>query len=129
MSSNPRPRILYVDNDEDSRVMLSTLLECWGIEARSVSTAARALALIPTERFDLYLLEAWLPNLDGFELCRRMRAADPHTPISFYSSAAYEADKKRGIEAGANAHVIKPDIDGLVGIVSQFVFHQESAAA
>lgn len=85
--------------------------------------------MIPTQRFDLYLLEAWLPSLDGFELCRRMRAADPHIPISFYSGAAYEANKKRGIEAGASAYVIKPDTEGLVGIVSQFVFHQESVAA
>lgn len=44
MPSNPRPRILYVDNDEDSRVMLSTLLEGWGIEARTVSTAAQVLS-------------------------------------------------------------------------------------
>jgi DNA-binding response OmpR family regulator len=44
-----------------------------------------------------------LPDLDGFELCRRMRAFDPHTPILFFSGAAYEADKKRGIEAGSLA--------------------------
>jgi DNA-binding response OmpR family regulator len=46
----------------------------------------------------------------------------------FFSGAAYEADKKRGIEAGANAYVIKPDFDGLLGAIKQFVSRAESAA-
>jgi DNA-binding response OmpR family regulator len=62
-------------------------------------------------------------------LCRRMRAFDSHTPILFFSGAAYEADKKRGIEAGADAYVIKPDVDGLVGSIMQFVSAAENATA
>jgi DNA-binding response OmpR family regulator len=109
--------------------MLITLLRLALIEAKAVGTAAQALSLIQTERFDLYLLDAWLPGLDGFELCRRMRAFDPHTPILFFSGAAYEADKKRGIEAGADAYVIKPDVDGLVGSITQLVSQAENATA
>jgi DNA-binding response OmpR family regulator len=109
--------------------MLTTLLRLALIEAKAVGTAAQALSLIQTERFDLYLLDAWLPGLDGFELCRRMRAFDPATPILFFSGAAYEADKKRGIEAGADAYVIKPDVDGLLGSITQFVSPAENATA
>ena len=129
MLSNLRPRVLYVDDDEDSRDMLSTLLRFSRIEAKAVATAAQALSLIQAERFDLYLLDSRLPDLDGFELCRRMRDFDPHTPILFFSGAAYEADKKRGIKAGANAYVVKPDLAGLVGSITQFVSHAASAAA
>ncbi len=129
MLSNPRARVLCVDDDRDSREMLSMLLKFWRIETKAVGTATQALSLIQAERFDLYLLDSWLPDLDGFELCRRMRAFDPHTPILFFSGAAYEADKKRGIEAGANAYVIKPDLAGLVGSVTQFVSHVGCAAA
>jgi DNA-binding response OmpR family regulator len=129
MLSNPRPRVLCVDDDEDSRVMLITLLRLALIEAKAVGTAAQALSSIETERFDLYLLDARLPDLDGFELCRRMRVFDPHTPILFFSGAAYEADKKRGIEAGADAYVIKPDLDGLLGSITQLVSHNENATA
>lgn len=128
MPSNPRPRVLCVDDDEDSRVMLITLLRHALLEAKAVGTAAQALSSIQTERFDLYLLDSRLPDLDGFDLCRRMRAFDPDTPILFFSGAAYEDDKKRGIEAGANAYVIKPDLDGLVGSIKEFVFRAESAA-
>ena len=128
MLSN-RPRVLSVDDHEDSRVMLITLLRHALIEAKAVGTAAEALSSIERERFDLYLLDAWLPDLDGFELCRRMRAFDLRTPILFFSGAAYEADKKRGIEAGANAYVIKPDLDGLVGSIKRFVSQPESVTA
>jgi two-component system OmpR family response regulator len=124
-----RPRVLCVDDDEDSRVMLTTLLKLALIEAKAVGTAAQALSSIQTERFDLYLLDATLPDLDGFELCRRMRALDPHTPIVFFSGAAYADDKKRGIEAGADAYVIKPDLDDLLGSIRHFVSHAENATA
>ncbi len=129
MLFNSRPRVLCVDDDEDSRVMLITLLRLALIEAKAVGTAAQALSSIQAERFDLYLLDSRLPDLDGFELCRRMRDFDPHTPILFFSGAAYEADKKRGIEAGANAYVIKPDVDGLVGSIRQLVCDAENATA
>jgi DNA-binding response OmpR family regulator len=126
--SNGRARILCVDDDEDARQMLTTLLKFSRIETESVGTAAQALSLIQAERFDLYLLDAWLPDLDGFELCRRIRAIDPHTPILFYSGAAYDADKKRGIEAGADAYITKPEVDGLLASITQFVSQAVSAA-
>lgn len=129
MLSNSLPRVLCVDDDEDSRVMLTTLLRLALIEAKAVGTAAQALDSIQAERFDLYLLDSRLPDLDGFELCRRMRDFDPHTPILFFSGAAYEADKKRGIAAGANAYLIKPDVDGLVGSIRQLVSDAERCSA
>jgi DNA-binding response OmpR family regulator len=129
MISDARPRVLCVDNDEDSRMMVITLLRNALIEAKAVGTAAQALSSIQAERFDLYLLDSRLPDLDGFELCRRMRAFDPDTPILFFSGAAFEVDKKRGIEAGADAYVIKPDIHGLVGSINQFVSQGKNATA
>ena len=129
MPSNPQPRVLCVDDDEDSREMLSSLLRLSLIEAKAVETAAQALAIIQAERFDLYLLDSWLSDLDGFELCRRMRNLDPHTPILFFSAAAYETDKQKGFDAGANAYVSKPDIEGLIGNISQFVFPARNAFA
>ena len=121
MSFNPRHRLLYVDGDADSCEMLSELLKLSKIDSESASTAAEALSMAQAEAFDLYLLEAWLPNVDGFELCRQLRTADPHTPIVFFSAAAYEADKKRAIQAGATAYVNKPDIDALLQSISKHI--------
>jgi CheY-like chemotaxis protein len=126
MLTNSKTRVLCVDDDEDSRVMLTTLLRYALIEAKAVGNATQALSLIKTERFDLYLLDAWLPGVDGYELCRQMRRLDPHTPIIFFSGAAFEADKQRGFKAGADGYVIKPDVDALVGSITQLVSHAQS---
>ena len=121
MPPSTRPRVLCVDDDEDSRVMLVTLLKHAFIEAKAVGTAAQALSLIQAEHFDLYMLDGWLPEIDGFELCRRLRAFDSRTPILFFSGAAYEADKQKGFEAGADDYVVKPNISELVRSVKQFM--------
>lgn len=121
--------MLYVDEDDDSREMLSTLLAISQIDVTAVATAECALSLIHAERFDLYLLDSWLTDTDGFELCRLMRKAQPDTPVLFFSSAAYDADKRRGIEAGASAYVCKPDLEGLLGTITHFVPHAEGVAA
>jgi DNA-binding response OmpR family regulator len=121
MHSNHRPRVLCVDDDEDSRVMLKTLLALARIEAETVGTAAQALSLVRAKRFDLYVMDAWLPKIDGFQMCRRIRNSDADTPIVFFSGAGHDADKKRGIEAGASAYVVKPDIAELLRSVRQFV--------
>ena len=128
MSSEYRPRLLCIDDDADSREMLGTLLGLALIEARTVGTATEALSLLQTERFDLYLTDARLPDIDGFELCRRIRDFDPNAPILFFSGAAYETDKKKGFEAGANAYVIKPDLEGLLRSIKQFVSQPETTS-
>jgi DNA-binding response OmpR family regulator len=129
MPSNAQLRALCVDNSEDCRDVLSTALRFCRIETKAVATATEALSLIQTERFDLYLLDVRLPDLDGFELCRRMRSSDPDAPILFFSGAPYEADKKRGIAAGANDYVNKPNMDVLLRTIPYYVNRGETATA
>ncbi len=116
----PNPRVLYVDDDADSREMLRALLRSVRMDVTAVGTATRALSLAQASGFELYLLDAWLPDFSGFELCRRVRTFDTYTPILFYSGAAFPEDKNRGMEAGACGYVVKPDIDGLVRSIKQF---------
>jgi CheY-like chemotaxis protein len=114
MPSDTLSRVLCVDDDEDAGEMLSFLLKSQRIEVTCTRSAAEAWVKIKAECFDLYLLDGWLPHLDGFEFCRQLREFDAHTPILFYSGAAFDADKQKGIAAGANAYVIKPDVEGLI---------------
>ena len=120
MPVSPRPRVLCVDDNEDSRAMLVTLLKLASVEAKAVGTAVQALSLVQTEHFDLCMLDGRLPEIDGFELCRRLRVVDPHIPILFFSGAAEASDKEKGIAAGADAYVVKPDVDELLGTVEHF---------
>jgi DNA-binding response OmpR family regulator len=129
MLSNTRSRVLCVDDDEDACVMMSALLKSYQIDATCVRSAAEARLLIKAERFDLYLLDCWLPRVDGFEFCRQIREFDSDTPILFYSGAAYDADKQRGISAGANAYVTKPDLEGLIEIMLDLIAKAKANSA
>jgi DNA-binding response OmpR family regulator len=127
MPSNTRSRVLCVDDDLDACELLSLLLKSQRIDVTCAQSAAEAWPLIKAQSFDLYLLDGWLPQLDGFEFCRQLRKFDSKTPILFYSGAAYDADKQNGIAAGANAYVFKPDVEGLIKTVGALIAKAKAA--
>jgi DNA-binding response OmpR family regulator len=67
-----------------------------------------ALRLAGRQGFDLFILDNWLPDQSGVELCRAIREFDPHTPILFYSAAGYKRDIEEGLSAGAQGYLVKP---------------------
>src|SRR5258708_32123765 len=101
-------RILCTEDDADTRDLLTLILEAEGFEVICAEDGAQALDLATAARFDLYLLDNWLPEMAGDALCKRLREFDPITPILFYSGAAYEEDKARAMAAGAQGYVVKP---------------------
>jgi DNA-binding response OmpR family regulator len=109
-----RRRILCVEDYEDTRFMLTQLLEREGYYVIAAEDAALGLALTQTQAFDLLILDVWLRDGDGIKLCRKVREFDPHTPIIIYSSAARESDQRNACKAEADAFVAKPDIDELL---------------
>ena len=114
-------RILLVD-DEDSCQMMSFLLRLndQNVRVVSVRTAAEALDLVREENFDLLILDYWLPDATGVNLCNRIREFDQRTPIVFYSGMARESDRRSAAGAGADAYLVKPnDIDRLPEIVDR----------
>jgi DNA-binding response OmpR family regulator len=106
-SATPR-RILYVEDDIDSREMLALTLRNVGYEIKTATSMTGALSLAKLEPFDLYILENRFVDGSGVELCRKIRAFDSLTPIIFYSSSAYPADIEAGIAAGAQNYLTKP---------------------
>jgi DNA-binding response OmpR family regulator len=107
-----RKRILLVEDNEDEWEMVElTLLDYKLTFARDFDEGLR---LARQRRFDLYILDNWLPDGSGIGLCRRIRAFDPSTPILFYSAAAYDCDIKDALRSGAQAYLVKPvSIDDL----------------
>lgn len=128
MPSHTRSSVLCVDDDQDACEMLRVLMNSYRIDVTCVRSAVEAWLMIKAERFDLYLLHAWLPNLDGFEFCRQIRALDANTPVLFYSGAAYDSDWQMGISAGANAYLVKPDVEGLIEATSRLIAEAKKAA-
>ena len=101
--------ILYTEDHEDTREYVSLLLRLHNYELTTTANATEALRLAQNNHFDLYLLDAWLPDISGFELCQRIRQFDANTPILFYSAAAYEMDKQEALSCGAQEYLTKPD--------------------
>jgi CheY-like chemotaxis protein len=58
--------------------------------------------------FDMYLLDYWLPDWSGVQLCRQIRKVDPNGPVIFCTAAVRDEDRKRAMRAGANAYLGKP---------------------
>jgi CheY-like chemotaxis protein len=110
-----------VDDDDDACEILSLLMRSCGIDATCAQSAVEAWPLIRRQCFDLFVLDGWLPGIDGFEFCRQIREFDSDTPILFYSGAAYDADREKGIAAGANGYIAKPDVDGLIKAIADLV--------
>jgi DNA-binding response OmpR family regulator len=109
-----RNRILYVDDDEDSRCMMKVLLEMWNYEVVVAGAADDGFHLARSQHFDVYLLDTHLPDESGFELCKEICGVPGHAPVVFISTAPYETDKQRGRQAGALAYLTKPlDFDFL----------------
>jgi len=116
-----RHRVLYAEDNEDSCFMVSTMCKFAGIEVVTTKTVTEAWRLAQSENFDLYLLDSRFPDGDGLELCRRLREYAQHTPIIIYSGNAYEADKKKGIAAGADYYLTKPYLDDLAATIRQII--------
>ena len=108
MQNKSAPRVLYIEDHEDTRELVTLVLEQKCFEVVTGSTIKSGVTLARSQEFDLYLLDSWLPDGSGLELCRRIREFDKATPIIFYSAAAYESDRIEAIRSGAQAYLIKP---------------------
>jgi len=102
------PRVLYIEDHEDTRELVTLVLEQKCYEVVTGSTIRSGVALAGSQDFDLYLLDSWLPDGSGLELCRQIREFDKATPILFYSAAAYEMDRVEAMKCGAQAYLVKP---------------------
>lgn len=126
--SQPKCRILYVEDHVDTSEMLSLLLSQEDYEVVNVTTAEEALSLAGSEEFDLYILDKRLPDGDGLDLCERLNEITPGVPCLIYSGDAYEIHRREAIDAGAAAYVAKPDIEGLIENVRKLLSEKQCAA-
>jgi two-component system OmpR family response regulator len=102
------PRVLYIEDHEDTRELVTLVLEQKRFEVVTSSTIKNGVDLAYSQDFDLYLLDSWLPDGSGLDLCKQIREFDKATPIVFYSAAAYEIDREQALNSGAQAYLVKP---------------------
>ena len=102
------PRVLYIEDHEDTRELVTLLLSQKSYEVVTGATIESGIALAAAQSFDLYLLDSWLPDGSGLDLCQKIRQFDKITPILFYSAAAYASDHDMALQCGAQGYLIKP---------------------
>jgi len=101
-------RVLIVEDEQALREGLTDLLSAAGHEVTATEHGKEAVALGTAEAFDLVLLDLMLPDLDGVEVCRRLRRARPALHILMLTARGSENDKVAGLEAGADDYLTKP---------------------
>jgi two-component system OmpR family response regulator len=109
------PRILVVDDEPYITDLLGAALRFEGFSVDVASSGVEALQMARPARHDLVLLDVMLPDLDGNEVCRRLRALGVDTPIVFLTAREATEDKVTGLTAGGDDYVTKPfSLDELV---------------
>ena len=101
-------RLLLVDDEENLRTMLAAALAHSGFEVDTVANGRDALTRTKESLPDLILLDVMMPDLDGFEVCRRLRAEYVKVPIIFLTARDETRDKVRGLTTGGDDYLVKP---------------------
>jgi DNA-binding response OmpR family regulator len=99
--------ILIIEDDERLSAMVAQYLEDAGLRVTSCAEAAAGLSLLEREPFDALILDLMLPDIDGFEVCRRVRAGSD-IPILMLTARGEATDRVVGLELGADDYLPKP---------------------
>src|SRR5216117_3864615 len=122
-------RILCVDDDQDTRDMMTALLASEGYEVVQAQNVAEGLSHAVADNFDLILLDWIFADGTGIDLCKMIRAAGAPASILFYSGMAIKDEMDNAMSAGAQGFLVKPvDFEELLQHVSRFVGDQHSSS-
>ncbi len=101
-------RILVVDDDRNTRLLLQTMLEGEGYTVFTAEDGNCALALMDREHIDLAVVDIMMPGMDGYEFTRTIRQCDNQMPILMVSARHMPEDKRMGFRVGTDDYMTKP---------------------
>ncbi len=102
------PRVLVVDDEENITFLLDSALRHFGFDVRVANNGRDAIAAVSSFNPDVMLLDVMLPDLDGFEIVRRLRLDGAKVPVLFLTARDATEDKVRGLTLGGDDYVTKP---------------------
>ena len=112
------PQVLVVDDELNIRELVQVALKFHGCSVTTAATGKDALRQADADRPDLIVLDVMLPDLDGFEVCRRLRAAGNEVPVIFLTARDTSSDTVTGLALGGDDYVTKPfSVEALVARV------------
>src|SRR3954466_385864 len=101
-------RLLLVDDEDNLRSMLEAALRYEGFDVHAAASGRDALDVVEDQSPDLIVLDVMMPDLDGFEVCRRLRSEGVRTPVLFLTARDSTDDKVRGLTLGGDDYLAKP---------------------
>jgi two-component system, OmpR family, response regulator len=101
-------RLLLVDDEDNLRSMLEAALRHSGFDVHPVANGRDAIDAVPEVDPDLIVLDVMLPDLDGFDVCKRLRQSGDRTPVLFLTARDATEDKVRGLTLGGDDYLVKP---------------------
>lgn len=101
-------RILVVDDDLSLGMAITRMLSKIGCECTHAKDGCEALSFFENTAFDMVILDVMMPKIDGFDVCRTIRATDAHIPILFLTAKSDIGDKRTGFQTGADDWLVKP---------------------
>ncbi|WP_283133853.1 response regulator transcription factor [Rhizohabitans arisaemae] len=101
-------RLLVVEDEPNIRELLAVSLRFAGFEVFTASEGAEAVNTVGRRKPNLIILDVMLPDMDGFEVVRRLRSGGTYTPVVFLTARDATADKIRGLTLGGDDYVTKP---------------------
>ena len=101
-------RLLLVDDEDNLRSMLEAALRYSGFDVHPVANGRDAIEAVPAVQPDLIVLDVMLPDLDGFDVCKRLRSGGDRTPVLFLTARDATEDKVRGLSLGGDDYLVKP---------------------
>ena len=104
----PMKQILVVEDDHDIAQLLQMHLADIGCEVTLANDGNQGYTLLLNHRYDLVILDIMMPGMDGFELCKKIRAHENYTPVLMLTARSSELDRVLGLELGADDYLTKP---------------------
>ncbi len=119
MTENDRiPQVLVVDDERNIRELVQVALKFHGCAVTTAGSGREALRQAEACRPDLIVLDVMMPDMDGFEVCRRLRAAGNEVPVIFLTARDTSSDTVTGLAIGGDDYVTKPfSVEALVARV------------
>jgi len=112
------PKVLVVDDEPNIRELVQVALNFHGFAVTTSATGADALQLTEAYRPDLIVLDVLLPDIDGFEVCRRLRSVANDVPVIFLTARDATADTVTGLTIGGDDYIAKPfSVEALIARV------------
>ncbi len=124
--------VLVAEDSPINQMIIRSFLETFGCETKIVTTGHQAVQEVEREKYDLVFMDCQMPEMDGYEACKIIRAHERvtqyRTPIIAFTASAMKGDRERCINAGMDDYIVKPiEVNALQRVIEKWINRRQSS--